>query len=77
MDYFRADYINGVLYELENGETSKPSSKEDWDSAITFTARTSGEKMLDSISATERRVKWQDPIAMIIADNCRTKAIGD
>lgn len=38
------DYINGVLYELENGDTSKPSSKEDWDSAITFTARTSGEK---------------------------------
>ncbi|XP_019700640.2 sodium/hydrogen exchanger 3 [Harpegnathos saltator] len=37
----RQDYINGVLYELENGETSKPSSKEDWDSAITFTARTS------------------------------------
>lgn len=37
------DYINGVLYELENGDTSKPSSKEDWDSAITFTARTSGE----------------------------------
>jgi len=38
------DYINGVLYELEDGETSKPSSKEDWDSAITFTARTSGKK---------------------------------
>ncbi|XP_018305222.1 sodium/hydrogen exchanger 3 isoform X1 [Mycetomoellerius zeteki] len=38
---FTQDYINGVLYELENGETSKPSSKEDWDSAITFTARTS------------------------------------
>jgi len=38
-----ADYINGVLYELENGETSKQtSSKEDWDSAITFTARISG-----------------------------------
>ncbi|KAL6444192.1 hypothetical protein ACFW04_001847 [Cataglyphis niger] len=38
---FTQDYINGVLYELENGETSKPSSKEDLDSAITFTARTS------------------------------------
>ncbi|XP_031830513.1 na[+]/H[+] hydrogen exchanger 2 isoform X3 [Nomia melanderi] len=38
---FTQDYINGVLYELENGDTSKPSSKEDWDSAITFTARTS------------------------------------
>ncbi|XP_071631034.1 sodium/hydrogen exchanger 3 isoform X1 [Temnothorax longispinosus] len=38
---FTQDYINGVLYELEDGETSKPSSKEDWDSAITFTARTS------------------------------------
>ncbi|XP_017881966.1 sodium/hydrogen exchanger 3 isoform X2 [Ceratina calcarata] len=36
---FTQDYINGVLYELENGDTSKPSSKEDWDSAITFTAR--------------------------------------
>lgn len=40
------DYINGVLYELENGDTSKPSSKEDWDSAITFTARTSGKNSL-------------------------------
>ncbi|XP_029175074.1 probable Na(+)/H(+) antiporter nhx-9 isoform X3 [Nylanderia fulva] len=45
---FTQDYINGVLYELENGEngengetSEKPSSKEDWDSAITFTARTS------------------------------------
>nr|KAF7413293.1 hypothetical protein H0235_013144 [Vespula pensylvanica] len=38
---FTQDYMNGVLYELENGDTSKPSSKEDWDSAITFTARTS------------------------------------
>lgn len=38
---FTQDYINGVLYELENGDTSKPSSKDDWDSAITFTARTS------------------------------------
>ncbi|XP_011334666.1 probable Na(+)/H(+) antiporter nhx-9 isoform X2 [Ooceraea biroi] len=39
---FTQDYINGVLYELENEETSKQtSSKEDWDSAITFTARTS------------------------------------
>lgn len=33
-----------MLYELENGDTSKPSSKEDWDSAITFTARTSGKQ---------------------------------
>ncbi|XP_066602995.1 probable Na(+)/H(+) antiporter nhx-9 isoform X2 [Prorops nasuta] len=39
---FSQDYINGVLYEYENNaDTSKPSSKEDWDSAITFTARTS------------------------------------
>ncbi|XP_014600953.1 PREDICTED: sodium/hydrogen exchanger 3 isoform X3 [Polistes canadensis] len=38
---FTQDYMNGVLYELENGDNSKPSSKEDWDSAITFTARTS------------------------------------
>lgn len=39
------DYINGVVYELENGESSKPS-KEDWDSAITFTARSSGKKKI-------------------------------
>ncbi|CAK9832452.1 Sodium/hydrogen exchanger 3 [Anthophora retusa] len=38
---FTQDYINGVLYELENGDTSKPSNKDDWESAITFTARTS------------------------------------
>ncbi|KAF3426408.1 hypothetical protein E2986_10694 [Frieseomelitta varia] len=38
---FTQDYINGVLYELENGDASKPSCKGDWDSAITFTARTS------------------------------------
>jgi len=48
-----ADYINGVLYELENGETSKQtSSKDDWDSAITFTARISG-----------KRPDWLDPSA--------------
>lgn len=35
--------MNGVLYETENDDdNSKPSSKEDWDSAITFTARASG-----------------------------------
>lgn len=55
--YYRAiDYINGVLYELENGETSeKPSSKEDWDSAITFTARTSGERTFLWIIESDRK----------------------
>ncbi|XP_043283772.1 probable Na(+)/H(+) antiporter nhx-9 isoform X2 [Venturia canescens] len=39
---FSQDYMNGVLYETENDDdNSKPSSKEDWDSAITFTARAS------------------------------------
>jgi hypothetical protein len=51
-----ADYINGVLYELENGETSKQtSSKEDWeDSAITFTARISGKRL--GLARSESRV---------------------
>lgn len=57
MDYRAIDYINGVLYELENGETSKPSSKEDWDSAITFTARTSGKKTFSWIIELIRKVK--------------------
>lgn len=35
-----ADYINDVLDESENGDSSKPPN--DWESGITFTARTSG-----------------------------------
>ncbi|XP_023710999.1 sodium/hydrogen exchanger 3 isoform X3 [Cryptotermes secundus] len=39
---FSHDYINEVLQESENdGDGTKSTSKEDWDSAITFTARTS------------------------------------
>ncbi|XP_012274265.1 probable Na(+)/H(+) antiporter nhx-9 isoform X2 [Orussus abietinus] len=40
---FSQDYINGVLYENESGEAAdtKPSTKDDWESAITFTARAS------------------------------------
>ncbi|KAK2586919.1 hypothetical protein KPH14_009850 [Odynerus spinipes] len=49
---FTQDYINGVLYELENGDTSKPSSKDDWDSAITFTARTSDSSNAHHATAT-------------------------
>ncbi|XP_020286417.1 probable Na(+)/H(+) antiporter nhx-9 isoform X2 [Pseudomyrmex gracilis] len=58
---FTQDYINGVLYELENGETSKPSSKEDWDSAITFTARTSGAESfrVTTPTATETMLPWK------------------
>ncbi|XP_032681854.1 probable Na(+)/H(+) antiporter nhx-9 isoform X2 [Odontomachus brunneus] len=57
----RQDYINGVLYELENGESSKPSSKEDWDSAITFTARTSGAEgyRVTTPTATETMLPWK------------------
>ncbi|PNF30204.1 hypothetical protein B7P43_G08417 [Cryptotermes secundus] len=41
---FSHDYINEVLQESENdGDGTKSTSKEDWDSAITFTARTSHE----------------------------------
>ncbi|XP_012229515.1 sodium/hydrogen exchanger 3 isoform X2 [Linepithema humile] len=58
---FTQDYINGVLYELENGESSKPSSKEDWDSAITFTARTSGAEgyRVTTPTATETMLPWK------------------
>ncbi|XP_011263496.1 probable Na(+)/H(+) antiporter nhx-3 isoform X2 [Camponotus floridanus] len=58
---FTQDYINGVLYELEDGETSKPSSKEDWDSAITFTARTSGAEgyRVTTPTATETMLPWK------------------
>ncbi|XP_072754359.1 probable Na(+)/H(+) antiporter nhx-3 isoform X2 [Anoplolepis gracilipes] len=59
---FTQDYINGVLYELDNGETSeKPSSKEDWDSAITFTARTSGAEgyRVTTPTATETMLPWK------------------
>ncbi|XP_029671998.1 probable Na(+)/H(+) antiporter nhx-9 isoform X2 [Formica exsecta] len=58
---FTQDYINGVLYELENGETSKPSSKEDLDSAITFTARTSGAEgyRVTTPTATETMLPWK------------------
>ncbi|KAK0158559.1 hypothetical protein PV328_009545 [Microctonus aethiopoides] len=39
---FSQDYIDGVLYETENGEEIKPTTRDpDWDSAITFTARAS------------------------------------
>ncbi|XP_069687910.1 probable Na(+)/H(+) antiporter nhx-9 isoform X4 [Periplaneta americana] len=39
---FSHDYINEVLQESENdGDGTKSASKEDWDSAITFTAKTS------------------------------------
>ncbi|PSN37431.1 hypothetical protein C0J52_19028 [Blattella germanica] len=39
---FSHDYINEVLQESENdGDGTKSTSKEDWDSAITFTAKTS------------------------------------
>lgn len=54
MNSHAIDYINGVLYELENGETSKPSSKEDLDSAITFTARTSGKRTFVIIELVEK-----------------------
>lgn len=40
------DYINDVLYENENADDSPKPSKDDWDSAITFTARTSGTSLL-------------------------------
>ncbi|XP_069687909.1 probable Na(+)/H(+) antiporter nhx-9 isoform X3 [Periplaneta americana] len=41
---FSHDYINEVLQESENdGDGTKSASKEDWDSAITFTAKTSHE----------------------------------
>ncbi|XP_029175073.1 probable Na(+)/H(+) antiporter nhx-3 isoform X2 [Nylanderia fulva] len=65
---FTQDYINGVLYELENGEngengetSEKPSSKEDWDSAITFTARTSGAEgyRVTTPTATETMLPWK------------------
>jgi hypothetical protein len=37
-----SDYINEVLQESENdGDGTKSTSKEDWESAITFTAKTS------------------------------------
>jgi hypothetical protein len=37
-----SDYINEVLQESENdGDGAKAASKEDWDSAITFTAKAS------------------------------------
>ena len=37
-----SDYINEVLQESENdGDGAKSASKEDWDSAITFTAKAS------------------------------------
>lgn len=37
-----SDYINEVLQESENdGDGTKSTSREDWDSAITFTAKTS------------------------------------
>ena len=37
-----SDYINEVLQESENdGDGTRAASKEDWDSAITFTAKTS------------------------------------
>ena len=37
-----SDYINEVLQESENdGDGTKAASKEDWDSAITFTAKAS------------------------------------
>ncbi|XP_021928475.1 sodium/hydrogen exchanger 3-like isoform X3 [Zootermopsis nevadensis] len=39
---FSHDYINEVLQESENdGDGTKSTSREDWDSAITFTAKTS------------------------------------
>lgn len=41
--FVNVDYIDGVLYETENGEEIKPTTRDpDWDSAITFTARASG-----------------------------------
>lgn len=41
---FSHDYINEVLQESENdGDGTKAASKEDWDSAITFTAKASHE----------------------------------
>ena len=37
-----SDYINEVLQESENdGDGTRAASKEDWDSAITFTAKSS------------------------------------
>lgn len=37
-----SDYINEVLQESENdGDGTRAASKEDWDSAITFTAKAS------------------------------------
>lgn len=37
-----SDYINEVLQESENdSDGTRAASKEDWDSAITFTAKTS------------------------------------
>ncbi|XP_044580907.1 probable Na(+)/H(+) antiporter nhx-9 isoform X5 [Cotesia glomerata] len=38
---FSPDYIDGDLYKLEDEEEDKPTRDPDWDSAITFTARTS------------------------------------
>ncbi|XP_074093894.1 na[+]/H[+] hydrogen exchanger 2 isoform X5 [Cotesia typhae] len=38
---FSPDYIDGDLYKLEDEEEGKPTRDPDWDSAITFTARTS------------------------------------
>ncbi|XP_044009596.1 probable Na(+)/H(+) antiporter nhx-9 isoform X2 [Aphidius gifuensis] len=40
---FSEDYIDGATYETELGPEVKPTNKDvDWDSAITFTARSSG-----------------------------------
>ncbi|XP_015510972.1 probable Na(+)/H(+) antiporter nhx-9 isoform X1 [Neodiprion lecontei] len=38
---FSQDYINEVLYESECKDGYKPSNKDDWESGITFTARSS------------------------------------
>ncbi|XP_034942039.1 sodium/hydrogen exchanger 3 isoform X2 [Chelonus insularis] len=36
---FSQDYMDGVLYEVDNDDDGKPARDSDWESAITFTAR--------------------------------------
>lgn len=58
---FSHDYINEVLQESENdGDGTRADSKEDWDSAITFTAKASHETNATGSSEASKKPRESD-----------------
>jgi hypothetical protein len=60
-----SDYINEVLQESENdGDGTRAASKEDWDSAITFTAKASRKCSCIALQTSHIFLSFMPPVTV-------------